>query len=208
MSHWKAPSARYPEFQIESQTGSVYDSFIIVFKGGFIYVAVLINEQIKASEVMLTGLNGEKIGIVSREEALAMARSKGMDLVCTSLMSSPPPCSLVAKGKGKALAQKETGTRKVSGGNMPGKSSKEKVKELRFTAHIEEHDYDTKLRQADKHLRSGKPVQLVVKSSGAKEAAAAKAVLERLLVDLKEAGMKETGIQTGGKGSQVKLNPR
>lgn len=86
--------------------------------------------------------------------------------------------------------------------------SKEKVKELRFTAHIEEHDYDTKLRQADKHLRSGKPVQLVVKASGAKEAAASKAVLERLVTDLKDVGTKETGIQTGGKGSQVKLNPR
>lgn len=82
------------------------------------------------------------------------------------------------------------------------------MKELRFTAHIEEHDYDTKLRQADKHLRSGKPVQLVVKSSGAKEAAAAKAVLERLVADLKEAGTKASGLQTSGKGAQVRVNPR
>ncbi|PNQ81681.1 translation initiation factor IF-3 [Paenibacillus sp. F4] len=170
-------------------------------------MAVLINEQIKADEVVLTGLAGEKLGVVSKSEALAMARSQGVDLVCTSLMSSPPPCSLVAKGKGKALAQKETAANK-NVGRVARNSGKEKVKELRFTAHIEEHDYDTKLRQADKHLRSGKPVQLVVKASGAKEASVAKAVLERLLVDLKEAGVKETGIQTGGKGSQVKLNPR
>ncbi|WP_311082256.1 translation initiation factor IF-3 [Paenibacillus polymyxa] len=170
-------------------------------------MAVLINEQIKADEVVLTGLAGEKLGVVSKSEALAMARSQGVDLVCTSLMSSPPPCSLVAKGKGKALAQKETAASK-NVGLAARNSGKEKVKELRFTAHIEEHDYDTKLRQADKHLHSGKPVQLVVKASGAKEAPVAKAVLERLLVDLKEAGVKETGIQTGGKGSQVKLNPR
>lgn len=178
-----------------------------LFKGGFIYVAVLINEQIKADEVVLTGLAGEKLGVVSKSEALAMARSKGVDLVCTSLMSSPPPCSLVAKGKGKALAQKEAAASK-NVGRAAKNSGKEKIKELRFTAHIEEHDYDTKLRQADKHLRSGKPVQLVVKASGAKEAPVAKAVLERLLVDLKEVGVKDTGIQTGGKGSQVKLNPR
>ncbi|WCM62860.1 translation initiation factor IF-3 [Paenibacillus polymyxa] len=170
-------------------------------------MAVLINEQIKADEVVLTGLAGEKLGVVSKSEALALARSQGVDLVCTSLMSSPPPCSLVAKGKGKALAQKETAANK-NVGRVARNSGKEKVKELRFTAHIEEHDYDTKLRQADKHLRSGKPVQLVVKASGAKEASVAKAVLERLLVDLKEAGVKDTGIQTGGKGSQVKLNPR
>ncbi|MNH44535.1 hypothetical protein D3C79_1067210 [compost metagenome] len=51
-------------------------------------------------------------------------------------------------------------------------------------------------------------MQLVVKASGAKEAAAAKGVIERLVADLKEAGVKDTGIQSGGKGSQVKLNPR
>ncbi len=173
-------------------------------------MAVFMNEQIRASEVVLTGLRGERLGIVSREEALAMARSQGADLVCTSLMSSPPPCSLMAKGKAKAAAQKEAASaRKAAPGQAAGKSgSKEKVKELRFTAHIEEHDYETKLRQADKHLRSGKPVQLVVQASGAKEAAAAKSVLERLVTDLKEAGVKETGLQTGGKGSKVKLNPR
>lgn len=115
-------------------------------------MAVLINEQIRASEVVLTGLRGEKLGIVSREEALAMARSAGADLVCTSLMSSPPPCSLTAKGKAKAAAQKEAASaRKASGGSAAKGGSKEKVKELRFTAHIEEHDYDTKLRQAEKH---------------------------------------------------------
>ncbi|RCX17740.1 translation initiation factor IF-3 [Fontibacillus phaseoli] len=171
-------------------------------------MAVLINEQIKASEVALTGLRGEKLGIVSRAEALAMARSAGADLVCTSLMSSPPPCSLMAKGKAKAAAQKETAVRKAETGRASGHGSKEKVKEFRFTAHIEEHDYETKLRQADKLLRSGKPVQCVVKASGAKEAVAAKAVLERLLADLKEVGVKESGIQTSGKGSQVKVNPR
>lgn len=167
-------------------------------------MAVLINEQIRAAEVELTGLKGEKLGTVSREEALAKARAAGADLVCTSLMSSPPPCSLVAKGTGKAAAKaarKDTATRPQSGGGS------DKVKELRFTAYIEEHDYDTKLRQADKHLRSGKPVQLVVKSSGAKEAAAAKAVLERLVADLKEAGSKASGLQTSGKGAQVRLNP-
>lgn len=166
--------------------------------------AVLMNEQIKASEVELTGLRGEKLGIVSRSEALGLAKKAKADLVCTSLMSSPPPCSLMAKGKAKAAAGDKPGGKAQAG----GKGRQEKAKELRFTAHIEEHDYDTKLRQADKHLRSGKPVQLVVKSSGSKEAAAAKAVVERLLADLKEVGVKETGIQTSGKGSQVKVNPR
>ncbi|SDS60502.1 translation initiation factor IF-3 [Paenibacillaceae bacterium GAS479] len=184
-------------------------------------MAVLINEQIKAFEVDLTGLRGERLGVISREEALALAKQAGADLVCTSLMSSPPPCSLMAKGKGKAAAQKEASAARKAGGAAGGFGqagvrsagglsigAQDKAKELRFTAHIEEHDYDTKLRQADKHLRSGKPVQIVVKASGAKEGAAAKAVVERLLGDLKEVGVKETGIQSSGKGSQVRVNPK
>uniref|UniRef100_UPI000470BCE0 translation initiation factor IF-3 n=1 Tax=Paenibacillus graminis TaxID=189425 RepID=UPI000470BCE0 len=112
-------------------------------------MAVLLNEQIRASEVVLTGLRGEQLGVVSRLEALALAKAAGADLVCTSLMSSPPPCSLMAKGKAKAAAQKETAAGRKSGADRQagGNGKKEKVKELRFTAQIEEHDYDTKLRQ-------------------------------------------------------------
>lgn len=184
-------------------------------------MAVFINEQIRASEVDLTGLRGEKLGFVSRDEALALAREAGADLVCTSLMSSPPPCSLMPKGKGKDKARALNAQAGKGGGRSAGSSGAgaggrsasaggrpEKAKELRFTAHIEEHDYDTKLRQAEKLLRAGKPVQLVVKASGAKEGAAARSVLERLLTDLKDIGTRESGIQTSGKGSQVKVNPR
>jgi translation initiation factor IF-3 len=50
---------------------------------------MILNEKIKASEVLLTGLQGESLGIVSRNEALALAKKFKVDLVCTSLMSSP-----------------------------------------------------------------------------------------------------------------------
>lgn len=50
---------------------------------------MILNEKIKASEVLLTGVNGEDLGIVSRDEALAMARKLKVDLACTSLFSSP-----------------------------------------------------------------------------------------------------------------------
>ena len=116
---------------------------------------MILNEQIKASEVQLTGLNGENLGIVSRYEALSLAKRYKVDLVCTSLMSSPPPCKLMSRGAAKqsAIAQK----REVSKKDQPAK-----VKEIRLTPHIEEHDYDTKLRQSEKLLASGNAVELVV----------------------------------------------
>ncbi|MCZ8522245.1 MULTISPECIES: translation initiation factor IF-3 [Paenibacillus] len=162
---------------------------------------IIMNEKIKAAEVELTGLEGEALGVVSRDEALAMAKKLKVDLVCTSLMSSPPPCRLTRRGAAKEAQQKDKRAAGASGGTPA------KVKELRLTPHIEEHDYDTKQRQAEKLLASGSAVQFVVKTASAKEGPAAKALLERMLKDLAAAGRKESGIQVSGKGAQVKVNP-
>ncbi|QNK57134.1 translation initiation factor IF-3 [Paenibacillus sp. PAMC21692] len=160
---------------------------------------LLMNEQIKSSEVLLTGLNGESLGVLSRQEALALAKEAKADLVCTSLMSSPPPCKLVSRGSAKAQRDQENKESRLKEGSG-------KVKELRLTPDIEDHDYDTKLRQAAKLLDSGNRVLLVVKISG-KEGPKAKALLERLVADLSESGKKATGIQLSGKQAAVEMLP-
>src|SRR5689334_22165958 len=91
---------------------------------------LVMNEAIKAAEVLLTGLQGEELGVVSREEALALAKELKADLVCMSLMSSPPPCKLVSRGGAKR--EKEQAQRSERMKDQPGK-----VKELRLTAVIE-----------------------------------------------------------------------
>lgn len=160
---------------------------------------LLMNEQIKSSEVLLTGLNGESLGVLSRQEALALAKEAKADLVCTSLMSSPPPCKLVSRGSAKAQRDQENKESRLKEGSG-------KVKELRLTPDIEDHDYDTKLRQAAKLLDSGNRVLLVVKISG-KEGPKAKSLLERLIADLSESGKKATGIQLSGKQAAVEMLP-
>lgn len=160
---------------------------------------MIMNEKIKASEVRLTGLDGEDLGIVATGEALAMARELKADLVCTSLLSSPPPCKLAARGTAKQAAAKEKQDARRA-------ERQPKVKELRLAPNIEDHDYETKRRQAEKLLASGDAVQFVVKAQG-KEGQQAKELLERLLRDLASAGRKETGIQVSGKQAAVRLNP-
>lgn len=160
---------------------------------------VMMNEKIRASEVRLTGLQGEDLGIVPRDEALAKARELKADLVCTSLMSSPPPCKLIDKGQARKQADQEKRSAKAK--EQPGK-----IKELRLTPHIEEHDYDTKLRQAAKLLGSGSSVQLVVRIQG-KEGPKAKELLERMLKDLTGSGKKQSGIAVSGKQASVQILP-
>ncbi|WEK54785.1 MAG: translation initiation factor IF-3 [Candidatus Cohnella colombiensis] len=158
---------------------------------------ILINEQIGASEVQLTGIHGEDLGVVSKVEALAMARKLKLDLVCTSIFSSPPLCKLMGRGTAKqAIAKKQ----------KRDQGQPAKVKEMRLTVHIEDHDYETKLRQAEKLLTAGNAVQFVVRIQG-KEGPQAKELLERLLKDLAECGKKETGIQLSGKQATIKVDP-
>ncbi|MBD8497219.1 translation initiation factor IF-3 [Paenibacillus arenosi] len=156
---------------------------------------MIINNKIKAAEVQLTGIDGEDLGIVPTSEALAMAKKLKVDLVCTSLMSSPPPCKLVRAGAVKEEVQQ---ARK--------REQKAKVKEIRLTPQIEEHDYETKKQQAERILRAGDAVLLVVRISG-KEGEKAKKLLEELLRDLASVGVKQSGIQLSGKQAAVQVNP-
>lgn len=160
---------------------------------------LIVNEKIKAREVHLTGLNGEDLGVLTRDEALALAKAHKADLVCTSLFSSPPPCKLVGRGMAKQEAAQEKKEQRK--GEQPAKT-----KEFRLNVHIEEHDYETKMTQMRKLLEAGKAVQPVVRIQG-KEGEAAKKLLERLAGDLAGQGKKETGIQLSGKQAAVKLLP-
>ncbi|GBG10942.1 translation initiation factor IF-3 [Paenibacillus agaridevorans] len=137
--------------------------------------------------------------MLSHQKALALAKEAKADLVCTSLMSSPPPCKLVSRGSAKAQRDQENKESRLKEGSG-------KVKELRLTPDIEDHDYDTKLRQAAKLLDSGNRVLLVVKISG-KEGPKAKALLDRLVADLSGSGKKATGIQLSGKQAAVEMLP-
>ncbi|MEC0230059.1 translation initiation factor IF-3 [Paenibacillus alba] len=157
------------------------------------------NEKIKASEVHVTGLNGEDLGIMSTKEALTLAKQLKVDLICTSLMSSPPPCRLIGSGQAKQEAlQEKQQTRK--------REQAPKIKELRLTPQIEDHDLETKRQQAQRILQAGDAVLLVVKISG-KEGAKAKELLEDLLKELSPYGRKQTGIQLSGKQAAVQVNP-
>jgi translation initiation factor IF-3 len=156
---------------------------------------MIMNEKIKASEVQLTGLSGENLGVVATSEALALAKKLKVDLVCTSLMSSPPPCKLIGAGAAKQEAQQNRKREQAP-----------KLKEIRLTPQIEGHDYETKKQQAERILKSGNAVMLVVRIQG-KEGPKAKELLESLLKDLKTWGSKKTGIQLSGKQAAVQIDP-
>ncbi|MBG9945224.1 translation initiation factor IF-3 [Brevibacillus formosus] len=160
---------------------------------------MILNEKIKAAVVELTGVNGEDLGIIPTKEALQMAKEQGVDLVCLSLESSPPPCQLVNRTNYKEQVIKENAKNRKAEKGV-------KVKEIRLSAFIEDHDYDTKKRQAERILSSGDAVQLTVKLEK-KESQEAKRLIEQLIKDLTHCGKQDKGIQVSGKQVVANLLP-
>ncbi|ERI11699.1 translation initiation factor IF-3 [Aneurinibacillus aneurinilyticus] len=161
---------------------------------------MLINEKIKASEVELTGIQGEDMGIMSTKEALRIAKELKVDLVCLSLASSPPPCQLLPR----QAAQKKQAKEKQA---LYKQKKGPKTKEIRVSAAIEQHDYETKKRQVEKILGAGDWVQITVRLQR-KESDAAKRIVAEFVQDLSHCAEKEKGIQMSGKQVSVVLKPR
>ena len=115
----------------------------------------MINEQIRDREVRLVGADGEQVGIVSIKEAQQLANEKGLDLVKIAPQAKPPVCKIMDYGKYRFdIAKKEKEARK--------KQKTVNVKEVRFSASIEKHDFETKLRNAQKFLKAGDKVKISV----------------------------------------------
>ena len=119
----------------------------------------MINEQIRDKEVRLVGVDGEQIGIVSIKEAQQMASEKNLDLVKIAPQAKPPVCKIMDYGKYKFdAAKKEKEARK--------KQKTISVKEVRLSASIDKHDFETKIRNAQKFLKAGDKVKISVMFRG------------------------------------------
>ena len=117
------------------------------------------NVQIREKEVQLIGENGEKVGVISTQEALEMAQDKNLDLVLVAPQAKPPVCKLMNYGKYKfEMAKKEKEAKK--------KQKILEIKEIRVTPNIEEHDFEFKSKNARKFLTDGNKVKITVRFRG------------------------------------------
>lgn len=105
------------------------------------------------------GDNGEQIGVKSLDDALTIAESFGLDLVLVSPQAQPPVARIMDYGKYRYEQQK-----KVKEQRRNQKTTT--VKEVRLSPSIEEHDYNTKLRQAIKFLEKGDKVKASIRFRG------------------------------------------
>lgn len=153
-----------------------------------------INGQIRAKEVQLIGDNGEKIGIISLNEALEKAEEKNLDLVLVAPNTNPPVCKIMNYGKYKfEQAKKEKEAKK--------KQKSFEVKEIRVTPNIEEHDFSFKSKNAKKFIQDGNKVKITVRFRGREvnNSKAGEVVLNKFIEDMSDIAVVEKAPKLEGR---------
>lgn len=122
---------------------------------------LLINEQIKASQVLLIGPNGEQVGVKSINDALTLASYAGLDLVLMNPNGNPPVCKIMDYNKFKyEKAKKEKEALKKQ------RSNATEIKEFRLSPVIDIGDFETKIKQVTKYLNKNDKIKVSIRFKG------------------------------------------
>ena len=117
------------------------------------------NHRINSPEVQVITSSGENLGILNTNEAIAKAKEEGLDLIEISPNAKPPVCKIIDMGKFKYDAQKKANKAKK-------KQKKVELKEIKLRPVTEIHDYNFKLKNAQKFLTKGDKVKFTIKFKG------------------------------------------
>ncbi|MBT3356320.1 translation initiation factor IF-3 [bacterium] len=119
--------------------------------------------MIRVTPVRLIDDIGTQVGIVETSEALALAQSKGLDLVEISPTAKPPVCKIIDWGKFQYQEAKKLQEAKA-------KQKKIEIKGIRFRPATDEGDLAFKLKQAEKFLSKGSKVKVEIVLRGREKA--------------------------------------
>ncbi|MFD1698976.1 translation initiation factor IF-3 [Halopseudomonas phragmitis] len=162
-----------------------------------------INENITAREVRLIGADGEQIGIVSIQEAMAAAEEVKLDLVEISPDAQPPVCRIMDYGKHLFEKKKQQAAAR--------KNQKQiQIKEIKFRPGTEEGDYQVKLRNLIRFLSDGDKAKISLRFRGREMAhqELGMELLKRVEADLAEYGTVEQHPKMEGRQLMMVIAPK
>ncbi|MGX7083870.1 translation initiation factor IF-3 [Facklamia languida] len=163
----------------------------------------LINGEIRAKELRVIGDNGEQIGVKSLQDALTIAESFDLDLVLVSPQAKPPVARIMDYGKYRYEQQKKEKEQRKNAKVI-------NVKEVRLSPSIDDHDYQTKLRQAIKFLEKGDKVKASIRFRGRSitHKDLGRDVLEDFIEDTQEVAIVESKPTMEGRSMFMLLAPK
>jgi translation initiation factor IF-3 len=154
------------------------------------------NERIRAPEVQVISSDGNNLGIISTKKATEMAKEEGLDLIEISPNANPPVCKIIDIGKYKYDLQKKTNKAKK-------KQKIVNLKEIKLRPVTDVHDYNFKIKNAQRFLEKGDKVKFTVRFKGREmqHTNLGKDLMQRIIQDIIKVGKVE--VQPKFEGKQI-----
>jgi len=120
-----------------------------------------INDQIRVSELMVIGPNGEQLGLKKLADAKTLANYAGFDLVLMSGDATPAVAKVMDYKKYRYERQK-----KVKEQQKRQRESNKDIKEYQLSVTIDIHDFETRKKNAAGYLEKGHKIKASVRFKG------------------------------------------
>ena len=161
------------------------------------------NQMIVSDKVRVIDENGENLGVMYTREAIDQAASVGLDLVEVSPTADPPVAKFLDVGKFRYEAQKKA--------NLARKNQKtQEIKEIKMRPNIDDHDYDTKMRNVTRFIEDGDKVKITLRFRGRElsHQQLGMNLLKRVQEDVAEIAKIESYLRMEGRQMLMVLSPK
>ena len=154
------------------------------------------NDRIRSPQVQVIGSDGKNLGILNTQEAINLAKQEGLDLIEISPNANPPVCKIIDIGKYKYDLQKKANKAKK-------KQKIVNLKEIKLRPVTEIHDYNFKIKNAQKFLSKGDKVKFTVMFKGREmqHTSLGHELMQRIIKDINALGKVE--VQPKFEGRQI-----
>ena len=160
------------------------------------------NERIKALDVQVIGSEGNNLGVMQLKQAIQLAKDEGLDLIEISPNANPPVCKIMDMGKYKYDLQKKANQAKK-------KQKVVSLKEIKLRPGTEIHDYNFKIKNAQKFLSKGDKVKFTIRFKGRElqHSRLGNNLMEKIKQDMQSIGRVELHPKFDGKQMIMVIQP-
>ena len=160
------------------------------------------NNRINSPEVQVIASNGKNLGSLSTNQAIAMAKEEGLDLIEIAPKANPPVCKIIDMGKFKYNAQKKANKAKK-------KQKIVSLKEIKLRPVTGAHDYDFKVKNAKKFIIKGDKVKFTIRFKGRElqHSHLGNELMNKIKEDMKDIGKVELDPKFDGKQMIMVIQP-
>ncbi len=160
------------------------------------------NNRITSPDVQVIGSDGENLGILNLNDAINRAKDVGLDLIEIAPNTKPPVCKIMDMGKYKYDAQKKANKAKK-------KQKKIELKEIKLRPVTEIHDYNFKIKNAQKFIAKGDKVKFTIRFKGRElqHSSLGNNLMEKIKEDMQQIGKVELEPKFDGKQMIMVIQP-